>query len=347
MTNNDPRRLHYVPRGYLKFFSEIGKSHVWCFDKKSKESNFSNVKSILFQWDYYTIAEGTILDNLVLLETASGLDIERFFESLEKKFPKIIRSMIDDATSDGPVLSLDNQNFIAKYMYFQIIRTKDFERTLRDSIFMLSMSALDLTNRTVDQTKKISRELMPGIASRIADKKSTDPHIRIPRMFDKELYEFIFNRLLKMCWTILVADGDAQFITSDHPIHNLSGNDDKLHGLGFGDIDVEIFFPLSPEYALVMNDPLASNKNKLKKFNIRPIEKKYVDEYNRLQIIRANRFIVSKVDVGIYCSKVIGNRVNAPHALLRDWGNGSDGGLVEISGHYKYLLLSPDDFNRE
>ncbi|QLG13608.1 DUF4238 domain-containing protein (plasmid) [Deinococcus sp. D7000] len=347
MSAGDPRRLHYVPKGYLKFFAETGKKHVWCFDKKSKESNHSNVKSILFQWDYYTIPDGMILDDLAVIENAKGLDIERFFESLEREFPKTIRTFIDDAISDKPVMYLKNQEFIAKYMYFQMVRTKDFERTIRDAIFMLSLSALDLANRHTIKGERISKDLMPAIASRIADKKASDPRLRIISMFSKESYKIIFNRFLELNWTLLICEDNSQFITSDHPIHNLSGKDGKLHGLGMQDVDIEVFFPLTPMYALVLNDPLSRGRNNLREFNIRKIEKKYVDEYNRLQIIRAERFIISKTDIGVHCSEVIGNRVNAPHALLKDWGSGLDGGLVEVNGQYKYLLLPPEDLGGE
>lgn len=342
MSKKSPKMLHYVPKAYLRGFSSRGGSYIWCFDKKQNRSYEPNLNGVAVERDFYLIKEGKVLSDLAVIGSAKGLDVETFLSKLEGQFPVVRDSLINAASKNGPVHH-DYIDFLSDYIHFQLHRTYDLKESIKDTYLMSGISVLQLANSITTPTERISEEGIIEVAHRSALNISEDSELRIEILFDKKLYSLVKNRLLSMSWTILSSE-NASFITSDNPILRLSGNENKPHGLGLGDPDLELYFPLTPKYALVLNDPRFHVRNQLKAFNVMKIADEYVYEYNRLQVIRANKQVFSSRDIDSYCKKIMKGKVNAPHAIIHPNPiSDREGRLVEASESFKYILLDAED----
>lgn len=338
---SEPRNLHFVPKTYLRAFASRSGSHIWCFDKEQSKQYEPNIQGIAAIRDYYKLGEGVTRGNLAIIESASGLDIEHFFGDLESRYPIVRDSVIKSAKSLSPV-NREHIDYLIDFIYFQDLRTSDLESSLEDMIFMSGVSALDLARSISTDGDKYSNEIIVAAAGKVAEKLARDAKLRVEIIFSKELYVPVRDRLKSMSWSVLEAQ-ESYFITSDHPVHKLSGSDEIEHGLGLLSPHLELFFPLTPRYALAINDPLHHTRNQLSSFNFRRVGRNYVEEYNRLQVIRANRQVFSHVPVQGFCRRVMDGKVNIRSAqIVAKSTNPNEGMLVEANNSYKYILIDKE-----
>lgn len=74
-------------------------------------------------------------------------------------------------------------------------------------------------------------------------------------IINSDLIEKISDILLSYKWTILVNKSNIAFLTSDNPVVLKPNIHSPHRGYGFKTKGIEIYYPLSPKYALLISEP--------------------------------------------------------------------------------------------
>ena len=97
--------------------------------------------------------------------------------------------------------------------------------------------------------------------------------------------------LLDKIWFLL--ESDNKFFTSDHPVvkQNYLNNNPYRGTLGLRSEGIEIYFPLSPSLALALY--CEKSYVILKDIKLPPCSAENIENFNSLQVLYADRFIIS------------------------------------------------------
>ena len=273
---NNTIKQHYVPRFYLKNFSNKKKKEycIWCYDIKQNRPYPANIKNIAESKNFYKI---------------ENQDFEEDFQINEKECAPIINNL----SSNGKTKPLDNINTrgqLSIFMSIQFLRTNEMRKTILEHGHKFSsyLENLELTE-DMEKTKEI-----------LGEKYIKHHQIEMIHDFTPDLtFELFYKK-----WILLKNKTETLFWTSDNPIvrYNPHGN------IGFGCDYIHIFYPINPKLCLCLVDPTKySNFEKEKEFsqedvmsNIRRTssfkleENEKINFINGLQVKFATQHLFSK-----------------------------------------------------
>lgn len=257
---NKVKNQHYVPQFYLKQWTN-NKEQLFVYDKKQKKSFTSNVKNVAsskFFYDFPEIDE-IMKDKIRIQLKKDGFEddyIDDFFQEqvLENSFSElesIVASLlnqkikkIDDVSSlseewikNYPIFTNDDKQIFAHYIASQLVRTNKHKLFQEDTTIQL-----------FDGMKRVY-------------KNNTNDNLIVEVDNDYHEWQYLsnilpltleFSKILESYkWIIYRNFTDMPFYISDSPVTRYG----QLGNFGLKEKGVEIRFPLSPKYELIIHEP--------------------------------------------------------------------------------------------
>ena len=245
----EKKKQHYVPRFYLKFFSdEVGKSINLYNIKSNRKISNANLYNQCYEPYFY----------------GKNLVVENAFESLEGVAAEVIESI--KANFSAPKRFSDKHHAILTYSLLQYARTKysaeandEFTDKLIKSIF--------------EKDQKYTKEELEKV------KISNNDPIGLPLKTMAQSIPIAMDLHLK----VLINKTNINFITSDNPVvfyNQACEHSDVGSSTGLASKGLQIIFPLSPKHILIFYDS--------KVYKIGAKKHSYTDVINENDIFQLN-----------------------------------------------------------
>jgi hypothetical protein len=268
---NNPVKQHTVPQLYLKQFADKNEM-LWVFDRKKSELRKQPVKDTTILRDFYT------------LETTSGIkdykvEIDLFSNGIEKEFAPILYSIIENKR----ILEKDRAT-IFSFVIFQLGRTTKFNADYRE-----------IFKRRYEE--KIRQQFADIIKERKIKRIEVVPHKNTNIKGMVTGHNILLERFKDMGIVLLetIGKGNEQFLTSDNPVILLKATRKRDYEGNILDEAISlVFFPLSPNLAVLINDK-NSNKRVM-------VDKETVDLLNDALINQSDQYIISKGRKNLFSS---------------------------------------------
>ena len=295
------KKHHYIQQAFLNNFGID--SHVYVFDKNKNEVRHNNIEDVFEENHFYRIPLTKHYDSMSKEEKDKiNKDIiARFgkpFEKLNEKEKNQAEEWFEDFFAEGiePVFSSTIKElrsnigeviiglrlnpitdkirynlstclafYYSRTRFFRDSLTKGLEDTFKQIALMEAQyKGIDLNDESfkVSFTKEQSKIYHIGFLGKVMD--------------DDSLIEAIFTRK----WTFIINKTDVPFIFSDNVLTiKLTVEQPDFYGVGIKSIGAEIYFPISPQIMMVLNDPitfkqinngscfLVKDKNKINNLN--------------------------------------------------------------------------------
>jgi len=277
------KKQHFVPRLYLKRFAD-DRHKLFVFDKTLFKSFSADIADIAQEKFFYDIPESEESQklgmNVQVVETALAR-IERY---LAPTFEAILRRI--ESKHAKNIFRPEHRTYMSVFLALQATRTKEF-RTLMT----------ELAEKTLNATLK------PMIEENFPNVSSDTFEIKLKKEF-KPLYHdgFIFNFehqrrfaaiLHNHIWIVGANSTRQPFYVSDHPVvkwRHLPSPNTSLHtNMGIASPGIEIAFPLSPKYILLLFDRFIFDEFKSKDGTLWKMTEENVTYYNSLQVRQSYR----------------------------------------------------------
>lgn len=289
---NLSKRNHYLPKFYLHQFTQNNDNSIfWVHYKGEKKPRTQTPVNTGIEKHLYNVKKG---------DGSFDDSVEKYLLSpMEGKVGPIIKRLIASESrlenKDIPDLAL-----FLSFMATRIPRSIQAAREVGETIIVYMMK--DLLNKPDEIQKLIDEAKQEGITGNDISAEVFKNHLndfenRYKISFDKKyatglsLFSSIavLKELINMNWCLCRAPSNTYFITSDCPLVCFVLNDDgsAMFGGGFGLLDAEVTFPLSPTRCLYLD--------RKHTHRYRAISKKVLQEINKRTAWVAKRFIISHI----------------------------------------------------
>lgn len=252
---SENKKQHYVPRHYLKGFSQDGKS-LNRYDLEAKESSQKGIEKLCQESYFY----------------GKDPEIEKALKELENKQAPILRKLLD--TQNIETLNTDEFGYILLFILIQYTRTKYAKK-------MANKYVDNYVSEIIKPLMKSSEKLRSkGITEEfINDLKITIPNDYIMGMF----YALMGRELISDLKPFLIINkSNRHFICSDAPIA-LYNSIKYLRNYLFASPGLQIFCPLNKDTMLLLIDPNLYNLKINTSSTIYLDNNSDVDSINKLQ----------------------------------------------------------------
>lgn len=255
---------HYVPRFYMKNFSEIkgmGKKEkalisFYQFDEQLLRGKIPT-KSICYK-DYFYGEDG---------------EIEKEFANKEKRWAKVIKSIIN---TDKYNLDKEQEKEVKEFAIFQ------YSRTLAMYNYSKNMMSEIVHKNIVNRFPNVNEEVIMGLVSEKIEKEVSISDII-------NICDGLVQEIDDLSISIIKFNTNQKLITSDMPVIRINPFcSDKA---GFLMVGVIIFFPISPEIIVMIYD--SKIYKNCDKYMIISNEQDVIN-LNKYQTISAEEMIMSK-----------------------------------------------------
>lgn len=223
---NDKRRQHYVPRFYLRNFSQNNKSVGLYLFKTNKMIKHGSINDNL--WENYYYGEDAVVENKLA--------------ELEGRWNNIISSIIE--TEKLP----NDKKELMWLRYFILIssaRTLKCGNQMNDYYTTLMHKVLEVDNP----------ELLEGVMN--TDENRLSIKIKYPTLPFLNAAQQILPLVLDLKIDLLINRSPIDFITSDNPtlFYNQLFQEKKLsRGFGWAEYGIQFLIPICPKIAICMYD---------------------------------------------------------------------------------------------
>ena len=277
------KNQHYVPRFYLKYFASSG-SKIFCYDKKVNKSFETNINNIAAEKLFYdldkSLAENEGIEDIQHLE--------KQYSYIESEFAPYYAEFLDRLNSKEFKITECDRDKIASYLSIQIERTKN-HRDESAKIVTAFNKALNVWG--------ISVQNVHGCNTGVRSKR--DIHTE-NILFGDKFRECIKEVTKGHIWIIFENNTNIPFLTSDNPIITIPHKEDNIRSYrGLNSEGVQIAFPLSPKYILILAERKAYKEfiaieNQIKKLNATLFIEYYNShiEYYALRQVYSNRVLI-------------------------------------------------------
>lgn len=260
------KNQHYVPRFYMKNFSEI------VFPNSKKEKSFIS----FYQFDGDIKRESVPTTSICSEDFFYGED--GVTENELSKKESVWSYALNKVAQDKPLLCEDIES-IREFTMYQMIRTKAILSHTQNMAEVFMTDYLDkcteiMPKETVRQMvkEKVKEKISPNIDLAIE---------LLPEIGDLEIA--IVNNLT-----------EVEFITSDVPV--VITNPVTFNHIGIATVGAVLFFPVTPYRLIVMYDEkvYGNVSSEIKETNM-------IDKINKYQYLNADERILSKTITSLDC----------------------------------------------
>lgn len=217
---SDPKRHHYLPECYLKFFhSQDSESKVWLY-ARNKKPEHTNVKNVTVQHHYYSVNTDT---------GEKDTTFEKQLGKLEGKASEVLKKFNQMNVGDIIQISPQEKRDVLHFVATLVTRTPAYRA--------LGQQQLDIILRQCDEDVRLTIPEKVKIKSTIRKAYDEDFFNVIESLdFAKEIGENMLTRDIHILKSL-----DANFITGDC--------------LGFRPEEGVFFVPISSKCVLSCVDP--------------------------------------------------------------------------------------------
>lgn len=236
-----PKRHHYIPRVYLKNFTNSN-DKVWVYDKKLKTLKELSTKDTTLEKELYTITDA---------DGNKNYSLEEFFGKIETTTSPIINKIINKQ-----VISLEEKTqlslFIALLDNRTIAAIDDYNKTSSDILMWIKDVRLyhgefDSLINKMECSKEEAKQKIKDAKIRL--NKETNLKSLI------ELAGISAEYFFQMEWRILyIKNKNCNFITSDNPLFLLPEKISNDYGYGIATPGVQKIIPLTSNIILSIGD---------------------------------------------------------------------------------------------
>lgn len=251
--NAKSQQEHYVPQCYLKYFaSNKDKNQIFVYDIATNILFKTNIKNIASKKNFYDSIEPEIQNK----------ELEILFSKFETDYNTILEAVIL-RIEEKKSITQNMKEAMSLLLAFQMLRTESQRKYIGEWIDKMTKTTFEETHNLSEEDKiaLYKLELNPDYVK--------SQHIEF--MFDPEIIRTIIEALDKHIWIIGINNTSIPLYTSDNPVVRKSHKKDKIHSYSaFGSEGIEIAFPLTPKYILILKERryFSNLKNKDNKINL-------------------------------------------------------------------------------
>lgn len=256
---NDKRRQHYVPKFYLRNFSENGKAVGLYLFKVKKIIEYGSINDNL--WEEYFYGEDAVVENRLA--------------EYEGKWKKIIFSIIE--TERLPETRTD----LILLRYFILISSA---RTLKRGEQM-NNDCMNLTKKVleVEDSEQFEKIMSMG-EGRLSAK------VKYPTLPFLEVARELLPSVIDLKIELLINRSSIDYVTSDNPAvfyNQLFQEKNLSREFGWGEYGIQFIIPISPKIAICMYDSAVYDikETELKSNNT-------INKLNELFLNNSNKLLV-------------------------------------------------------
>jgi hypothetical protein len=289
MPKQSTKRQHYVSRFYLQQWADADR-RVYVFDKSKCEVRRQHIKEVAHERYFYDFSDEVLSEMRTLLDHRADLTIEKKaqmlnpqlvenrFAHLEDRFKGILTQVIQGLDETGEMIPALREE-LALFVTLQYVRVPRF----RWQIIELQQTMLS--------QESVSR-------ARVGFTKQNAAYEHARLMFNPELIGAMVAILLGHVWWVGVTGQDRPWYTSDDPIVQRSLKAETEYGIDSA--GVELAFPLSPRYLLILAERTHMQTLVLDMSTLEgkalPLDSNTVDYYNKGQVRQSLRQVYGSVD---------------------------------------------------
>lgn len=280
------KKQHYVPQLYLRKFANSDEQ-LYVYEKDQRMSHPSNVVDIAQKRYFYDFPQ-SILDAFAQSEEAKKADpelvkkaldpqlVEHELGRIESDFVPILDEMVD-LISRGKWIKDEHRFKTAHFMAVQALRTAEFRQQLSEIMGKFGAWLGDQFKLADDNlVLEYNKDFLPIQHALMI--LSPDMQERLTRTF--------FNHV----WMVGVNSTSQPFYTSDMPVVKRGHIKDPFKSYeGFGSPGIEIAFPLTPKYILILCDRQVFEGGAIQEGRRLKLGKQAIIHYNSLQVIQSYR----------------------------------------------------------
>lgn len=259
-----------------------------------------------------------------IINLIEGQEIEKALSKIEDINAPIINNLIQklenikafpiEFFSCHTFLSLDDIAELSMFIGLQYSRTEELRVTMEQvtEVVIKHMSDMNLMNidkleQDVDLINTLGEERFKSFADSVRNGSFTKDSytISIDENYTKinhinqlfELTEAIADIVIRYKWYILVNNTDVPFYTSDHPVVKKPNMDHPFYSNGLASKGIELFFPISPKYAINIFEPSFLYEKNPKLFN------RTIFECTEENVIHYNDLLIQQSTSQVYSNK--------------------------------------------
>jgi len=265
---------HFVPKFYLKNFT-LKEDKIFVFDKRTQISFNTNINNIAGEQYFYDLIQEYEPDKTQM--------IEHFFSALESDLKHSLDNTLQSISGKRRI-TLRQKDEMSFFIAIQLMRTREQREYIKDhfgkffkALFRETHNLSDIEKVALDQL-----EIDPDFAKIL--------HTQL--LFDADIINSTISTLNKHIWLIGINNTTLPLYTSDHPVVKKAHKKDRLHSnLGLESEGIEIAFPLTPKYILIIKEGQYFKALKNRNYKSILLKREDVSYYNELQIFQSDRQI--------------------------------------------------------
>lgn len=277
----DTKKQHFVPQSYLKRFSKNGKQ-IQVFDKVLKNSFSAGIRDVAQESHFYTIPD-EIISSDAKFSKIDRLIFEKAFIAYESELNLLIKVLI--TLPPGISIPRRVRESFSILVAIQLLRTKKHRNLIKEAtekFYEAIFQELVKVNFGEEATK---------YTPKAAIKEKYEGMIHSQYIFDfdnlAEMAEIFYNHI----WMVGINNSESPFYTSDNPVVMHTPFKNKIRGVGIKSKGIEIAYPLSSQYILILADRDSYKDYEAFDGKSSNMREENVEYYNSLQVIHSNRQI--------------------------------------------------------
>lgn len=281
------KRQHFVPCFYLRnFTSKEGGSRIHVYDKPQRKSFQASISKVASRRYFYDLEE-------IDMEAGEAQVVEKYLGRYETLAGAAINSLLNSLKNGGKFISASVVEDLSIYLPLQILRTEETRiSAIQTATFIREIAFMAHLEREAPELAKKAQGKLSWTATEDFRKA-----VHLQAMFDTELREWLALRLFSdFYWIVITNETATPYYTSDHPVVHIGHQQHQWRSMqGFGCPGIEIAFPLSSKYLLVLAEREYFSAFKHLDRQVITANRLNVEYYNSLQIERST--------MQIYCGK--------------------------------------------
>jgi hypothetical protein len=283
----EPKTEHYVPQFYLKYFTDAA-DQIYVFDKwdgRRFRTNISNIAAENYFYDIREIDEQPELDKKI---------VERELQRIESFYANEYHKLVDTIDKRRAITGEMVHSF-SYYLTLQLLRTKHSREWIASGWKRFGQLMLDtMISQGKGPPPPEGIEVRPGdvILEILPEAK---PEIQSRFMFDPQTLHGFAGILARHIWFVGINKSSQPFYTSDHPVATVPNKElGKLGYTGIAAPGVEIDFPITPDYTLVLLEKSFYEASQEVDRKYVEVGKQKVKDLNLTQLVNSYRQLYSK-----------------------------------------------------
>lgn len=277
------KKQHFVPQFYLRNFSSDGKK-LFVYDKSADKEFVSNVSDVASENAFYDMPE---VDPIIGIENFIEKQLHPFEEMGAEAIKKLLSSLKEKRYCRiHPDIKVD----LSLYLAVQYMRSKETRETMVEMFSKIKKEEFYqfLCNESPDLN--VSRK---DFDIYLEEDKKSAYHSLI--LTDEDTRVELSGELHKNYWYIAKNCTNLPLYTSDQPLVKHGHLDHPIRSMqGFSSPGIEVVFPLSHEYLLIICDYRTfPHAKKLGNQIVSIKNEQNIVYYNHLQVHQSYRQIFS------------------------------------------------------